>query len=153
MKKCKKCGCENPNSVNVCENCYNVLDNEISKETSEKFFEKIERKEKIINFINYLLLAVYFIVVIPLFYITAKETGNLGVSLVLFSLLIIVIPVLYYTSIFHPDILFEITYMHVISNIDDAQPSDWFYTSSKWTAYIFLGLGIFLIVKLYLGIV
>lgn len=152
MKKCKKCGCENPNNVNVCENCYNILDDEISKETSEKFFKKLERKEKIINIINYALLVIYFIIVAPLFYISAEAMGSLGAGLVLFFLLLVIIPVMFYTSVFHPDILFELTYTNVISNIRDAQPSDWYYTTTSISAYLFLGLGIFLIVKLYFGV-
>ena len=153
MKKCKKCGCENPNNVNVCENCYNILDDEISKETSEKFFKRLERKEKIISIINYALLLIYFIIVAPLFYISVQAMGSLGAGLVLFFLLLVIIPVMFYTSIFHPDILFELTYTNVISNVSDAQPSDWYYTTTSISAYLFLGLCIFLIVKLYFGVI
>lgn len=153
MKKCKKCGCENPNTANVCEKCYNILDDEISKETSEKFFKKLERKEKIINIINYALLVIYFIIVAPLFYISAKAMGSLGAGLVLFFLLLVIIPVMFYTSIFHPDILFEITYTNVISNIRDAQPSDWYYTTTSISAYLFLGLGIFIIAKIFFEVI
>lgn len=149
MKKCKKCGFENPNSNSTCENCYGVLDGEISEETSEKFFKKLERKEKIINFINYSLLVIYFIVVLSLFVVTVKAMGSLGAGLVLFSLLIVIIPVMFYTSIFHPDALFEITYVNTISNISDVQPSDWYYTTTMWSAYLFLGFGVFLVLKLY----
>lgn len=153
MKKCKKCGYENPNSLNVCEKCYNILDNEISKETSEKFFKKLELKEKIIKIINYALLIIYFMVVAPLFYISVKAMGSLGAGLVLFFLLLVIIPVMYYTSLFHPDTLFELTYFNVISNIHDAQPSDWYYTTTSLTAYLFLGLGIFMTVKIFLEVI
>lgn len=152
MKKCKKCGYENLNSINVCENCYNVLDNKPSDETSEKFFKKLERKEKIINMINISLLILYFIIVLPMFYFSVKTMGHLGSGLVLFFLIIVIIPVLYYTSIFHPDALFEITYTNAISNISDAQPSDWYYTTTKWSAYLFLAFGIFIIAKIYFDV-
>jgi len=153
MKKCNKCGYENPNRVSVCEKCYGVLDNKISQETSDAFFKKLERKEKIIKIINYALLIIYFIVIAPLFFVSAKAMGSFGAGLIFFFLLFVLIPVLYYASIFHPDALFELTYMHVISNISDAQPSDWFYTTTKWTAYLFLGLGIFMIVKVYFAVI
>ncbi len=153
MKKCNKCGYENPNTESVCENCYSVLDNKISEETSEEFFKKLERKEKIIKIINYVLLIIYFIVVAPLFFISAKAMGSFGAGLIFFFLLFVLIPVMFYASIFHPDALFELTYMNVISNISDAQPSDWFYTTTKWTAYLFLGLGIFMIVKIYFVVI
>jgi len=45
MKQCKKCRYENPNSANVCEKCYSILDDEISEETSETFFKGLERKK------------------------------------------------------------------------------------------------------------
>lgn len=153
MKQCKKCGYENPNSVNICEKCYNILDNEISKETSEKFFKKLEIKERIINIINYSLLVIYFIIVAPLFFVSVKAMGSLGAGLVLFFLLLVIFPVMYYTSLFHPDILFEITYINAISNISDAQPSDWYYTTTKWTAYLILGIGIFIIAKIYFEVI
>lgn len=152
MKKCKKCGCENPNSVTVCENCYSILDNEKSQETSEKFFKKLERKEKIINIINYFLLVLYFIIVTPLFFISAKAMGSFGAGLLFFFLLLVLIPLTFYASLFHPDFLFEITYMNVISNISDAQPSDWYYTTTTWSSYLILGLGIFMIVRIYLSV-
>ena len=153
MKKCKECGYENPNSVSVCEECYSVLDDEISEETSEEFFKKLERKEKIIHVIHYALLVIYFIVVVPLFFISAKAMGHFGAGLILFFLLLVLIPVMFYASIFHPDALFELTYMNAISNISDAEPSDWYYITTKWTAYLFLGLGIFIVAKIYFTVI
>lgn len=148
MKKCKKCGCENSNSRMVCEKCYSFLGDEKSGETSETFFKKLERKEKIINLINYLLIALYFIIVTPLFILSARAMESLGAGIVIFFFLLI-LPIMFYMSIFHPDVLFELSYMHMISNIDDAQPSDWFYITTRWSAYLFLGLGIFIMVWLY----
>lgn len=153
MKKCHKCGTENPNSVNICENCYNILNDEVSNHTSEDFFKKVERKDRIVNIINYILLILYFIIVVPLFYISVKTIGSFGVGLVFFFLLIVIIPVMFYASIFHPDILFELSYMNVISNIKDANPSDWFYLSTQWAAYLFLGLGVFIIVKIFFEVI
>lgn len=153
MKKCNKCGYENPNRVSVCEKCYGVLDNTIIEETSEKFFKKLERKEKVIKIINYALLIIYFIVVAPLFIVSAKTMGSIGAGLIFFFLLFVLIPVMFYASIFHPDALFELTYMNVISNVSDVQPSDWFYTTTKWTAYLFLGIGIVMIVKIYFAVI
>ena len=152
MKKCKKCGWENADILSVCENCYGLLDDERSGETAEKFFKKLERKEKIKAIINYSLIVIYFIIVAPLFVITVKTIGSLGVALVLFFFYLLM-PVFFYTSVFHPDILFELTYMHMISNIHDAQPSDWFYTTASLTAYLFLALGIFVAVMLYVKVV
>lgn len=152
MKKCKKCGFENANIATVCENCYSPVEDEISSETSEVFFRKLERKEKIINFINYSLLVLYFIIVAPLYVISIKEIGHLGLGLGLFFILLFM-PIAFYLSLFHPDILFEMSYTNVISNISDAQPSDWFYTTTKWSGYLFLGLGVFIIAKIYLGLI
>ncbi len=152
MKKCKKCGWENSDSLSVCENCYGLLDDEKSAETSEVFFKRLERKEKITATINYALIILYFIIVAPLFVITMREIGSLGIALVLFFFYLI-IPVYFYTAIFHPDILFELSYVHIISNIHDAQPSDWFYTTTAWSAYFCLGIGIFMAVKLYLEVI
>ena len=152
MKKCKKCEYENISSATVCENCYSPLEDEISSETSEAFFKKLDRKEKIINFINYSLLVLYFIIVVPLYVISVKEIGHLGVGIFLFIFLLFM-PIAFYLSLFHPDILFEISYTHMISNISDAQPSDWFYTTTKWSGYLFLGLGVFVILKLYFGLI
>lgn len=153
MKKCSKCGYENSNRVSVCEKCYGVLDNTIIEETSEEFFQKLERKERVIKFTNYALLFIYFIVVAPLFIVSANAMGSLGAGLIFFFLLFVLIPVLFYASIFHPDALFELTYMNVISNISDAQPSDWFYITTKWTAYLFLGIGIVMIAKIYFTVI
>lgn len=153
MKKCKKCGWENPNNINVCEQCYNILGKEINEEAGEKFFKKLDKKEKIINILNYALLSIYLIIVIPLFYISAKEIGSVGTNVILFILLIVVIPIVFYMSIFHPDILFEISYMNVISNIRDAQPSDWFYITTNWTAYLILACGIFITLRIYFGVI
>ena len=152
MKKCKKCGWENADSLSICEKCYGLLDDEKSGETAEKFFAKLERREKIKAIINYSLIVIYFIIVAPLYVITVKEIGSLGVALVLFFFYLLM-PIFFYTSIFHPDTLFELSYTHIISNIHDAQPSDWFYTTTTWSAYIFLGLGIFMAVKLYLEVI
>lgn len=151
MKICKKCGYENSDSLNTCENCYALLDDEKSKATSEAFFKKLDRKEKIKNIINYSLLLIYFLIVIPLYAVFVSKTGNFGVSLLLFCLFFIVIPVGYYTSVFKPDILFELSYTNVISNIADAKPSDWYYTTTLWSAYILLGFGVFIAVMLYLN--
>ena len=153
MKKCRKCGCENPDNMMVCENCYSHLGEERSEETSEKFFKKLERKEKIKKAINYALLVIYFLIVAPLYYMTVKITGSIAIALIMFCFLLILIPVMFYTSLFHPDTLFMLTYFHMISNIEEAEPSDWFYISTGISAYVLLGLGIFIIVKLYFGLV
>ena len=153
MKKCKKCGYENSDNMTVCESCYSHLDDEKSGETSEKFFKKLERKEKIKKTINYALLVIYFLIVAPLFFISAQIIGNIGLALLLFLFLLIIIPVMFYTSLFHPDTLFMFTYFNMISNIEETKPSDWFYTSTEISAYIFLILGIFLIVRLYTGLI
>ena len=119
----------------------------------QRFILVIAPKERIINIINYSLLVIYFIIVAPLFFVSVKAMGSLGAGLVLFFLLLVIFPVMYYTSLFHPDILFEITYMNAISNISDAQPSDWYYTTTKWTAYLILGIGIFIIAKIYFEVI
>lgn len=153
MKKCKKCGYENPDNMTVCENCYSHLDDESSGETSEKFFKKLERKEKIKKVINYALLVAYFLIVTPLFLISSHMMGSLGIALLLFVFLLIIIPVMFYTSLFHPDTLFMFTYFHMISNIEETEPSDWFYISTAISAYAFLILGLFIIIKLYFELV
>ncbi len=153
MKKCKKCGFENSDNLTVCESCYSHLGDEKSKDTSENFFKKLERKEKITRIVNYSLLIVYFAIVTPLFFISAHIMGSLALALLLFSFLLIIIPVMFYTSLFHPDTIFMFTYFNMISNIGEAKPSDWFYISTAISAYIFLILGIFLIVRLYFGLI
>ncbi len=152
MKKCKDCGYENPNSANACEHCCSILDDEISEVTTENFFEKRERKEKRISKINYSLLIIYYIVTLVLFFIIAKNEmrlEDLGFGLLLFFMLFVVFPVMYYLSVFHPDVIFEFSHMADISNISDVQPSDWFYFTTRLSGYIFLGIGIFICVSYF----
>ena len=153
MKICKDCGYENPNSANACEKCSNILDDEIIEVTTEDFFKKRERKEKITKQINYLLLIIYYILTILLYFIIAKnEIGaeNIGFGILLFFMLFVVFPGMYYLSVFHPDVIFEFSHIADISNISDVQPSDWFYFTTRLSGYIFLGLGIFLCVSYFI---
>jgi len=92
-------------------------------------------------------------VVIPLFILSAKAMGHLGAGLILFFLFLVLVPVVFYVSIFHPDALFELTYMSAISNISEAQPSDWYYITTKCSAYILLVLGIGMIVKIFFTVI
>ena len=154
MKKCTDCGFENSNNATLCESCFSPL-GEISDITSEEFFEEYERKERRKErrkeLINYGILGVYGVVVLVFFIMGI--VSSLAFPVLITELIVSVIcGVVYYLSLFHSDLLFKMSNIHMIYNIDDVQPSDWYYTSTAFGGYLALITGVALAVVIHFDI-
>lgn len=146
MKICPKCNSTYKDDVFMCAECMTTLvDAEInSGELSEKYFEKIEKKEKRINFINKLLIPLYYLIYIPIATVCVIKETDILIVMIIFALC----PLLYYLSVFKHDSLFYFEHMLKINNIEDAQPSYWYVFTTKLGGYIALIFGIFMAVYL-----
>lgn len=148
MKICGKCGFENPDTYTTCAKCYSMLEEKSSEITTEAFFKKLDKKDKIKNIIHYVIMAIYLIIVIPFFVLCVKTEDDASLAFFLLFILSVCL-ITYYLSVFHPDAMFKISHISVISNIDDVQPSDWYYMTSTFGGYVCLAIGIFTVIRLY----
>lgn len=109
------------------------------KMTAEEFFEKEEKREQRKKRIQMICIPLYYIIYIPLL-VMCWENDNINFELLMFLTFLLAAPGIYYLLLFKPDLAFEIQYFFKF-DIEDAKPSDWFYFSSKISAYISLIIG------------
>lgn len=151
MKICPKCGMTNADNAPLCAECFtslNQTESENITHCSEEFFEREEKKERRRRIIHLLLIPLYYIIFLPLAVMNVlMEFETLIVMLVLLPL-----PLLYYLSVFKPELLFYLNHMMSIQNIDEAEPSDWYLFNSKLGGYLMLIFGIGLTIYLYISL-
>ena len=110
MKICYKCGAGNPDSAVVCRECgESVTDAAISRaeDIAKEKTDAIERRERRIRFLKLMLIPMYFIIVTPMCIITLINEPEAWLPV----LIIAIIPLMYYLSVFKADLLFELEYM------------------------------------------
>ena len=140
MKICYKCGAGNPDSAVVCRECgESVTDAAISRaeDIAKEKTDAIERRERRIRFLKLMLIPMYFIIVTPMCIITLINEPEAWLPV----LIIAIIPLMYYLSVFKADLLFELEYMFK-PEVSYAEPSDWYYTGSEIGGYVTLVFGI-----------
>ena len=148
MKICEKCGFENPDTYKTCGKCYALLGEKSEIVSTDEFFKKLDRKDKIKNIIDIAVMIIYALIYIPFFVLTYKKTDS--AELVLYLLILLVLPLLvYYLSVFKADFMFKLHHTHIISDVDSVQPTSWYYTSNKIGGYLVLIIGIVGIIKIY----
>lgn len=140
MKICPKCNATYKDDVFMCAECMTTLKNADinSGDISEKFFEKEEKKEKRINFINKLLIPLYYLIYIPLATMCVIKETEILIVMIIFAFC----PLLYYLSVFKSECLFYFEHMMKINNIEEAEPSYWYVFTTKLGGYISLCFGI-----------
>lgn len=146
MKICPKCSATYKDDVYMCAECMTTLvSSDInSGELSEKFFKQEEQKEKRIDFINRLLIPLYYLIYIPIAAMCVIKEPEIFVVMII----LMFCPLLYYLSVFKPESLFYFEHMLKINNIEDAEPSYWYVFTSKLGGYLTLILGIAMAVYL-----
>ncbi|MDO5398749.1 MAG: hypothetical protein Q4G33_12555 [bacterium] len=106
---------------------------------AEEFFEQQEKKEKFKKRIQLSAIPLYYAIYIPLMVLCWRAESKY-----IFHLLILAIaPILYYFLLFKTEMLFNIQYMFNL-DIEDPQPSAWYYMMSYIAAYAIMVIGIFL---------
>lgn len=149
MKICPKCGMNNKDDAKLCMECSASLHCINVKEAcnTEEFFACEERKDRRKKRIHLLMIPLYYVIYITFFVLCLLKTTE-SIVLLLIPLLF---PALYYLSIFHPDAIFRFQHMFDISNLEDVEPSDWYYFSSKLGGYLILVLGLFIAISCFAG--
>lgn len=149
MKLCPKCGTENSDSQMFCENCSSPLLAAKSIKTqggAESFFVREEKKERRNKLLSVLPFVLYYLLSLPLgIRCFIQERTLLPVLL-----LQLFLPLPCWLLRFHTKGLFFLEHMLKIENPEEAEPSDWYYFCSHISAYVILGLGMYLLFRICL---
>ena len=154
MKICPKCGASCKDDVFICRECYTSLNNvepidaEEAKEKTEKFFEKEAKKDKIKHILSIALLPIFSAIYIPLATVCVYRIREFAIFLVLL-IFYIAVSITYYLGFFKPDLLFMLSHMLTIDNIDDVELSSWYYFTEKLGAVLALIIALFMVIYLY----
>lgn len=149
MKICPKCGTENKDSCAVCRECYSSLYDikpENPQAVSDSFFEREEKAEKRKKKLSTLPILFYYCIYLTFYILCIIKDRACFFPL----LLPLGLPLLYYLLRFKADSLFRLQHICEIDNLDEVQPSDWYYFNSHVSAYIILIFGLILVIRTYL---
>ncbi len=151
MKICPKCGASCKDDSFICSECYTSLNNVVpinAEEATEKFFEKEAKKDKIKHILSIALLPIFSAIYIPFAALCVYRIREFAIFLVLL-ILYIAVSITYYLGFFKPEMLFMLSHMFTIDNIDDVELSSWYYFTEKLGAILALVLALFMVIYLY----
>lgn len=150
MKTCPKCHTDHADSAVHCILCgasLETVDKNINAgEYVEEYLNREEQKEKRKRRIPYLALGLFTALYIALSVMYFVQQGMKYFFAVFFTYLLCAVFFLF--SAVYPKVLFIIEHFTKIENIDTAEPSEWYYISSKIGGYIILVLGIVFLLRL-----
>ena len=151
MKICPKCGASCKDDVFICNECYTSLNNiepTNAEEVTENFFKKEAKKDKIKHILSIALLPIFSAIYIPFAAVCVYRIREFAIFLVLL-ILYIAVSITYYLSFFKPEVLFILSHMLTIDNIDDVELSSWYYFTEKLGAVLALVIALFMVIYLY----
>ncbi len=147
MKICPKCNTGNNDTAVICSECMKSLKDVTveNEEISEKFWEREEKRERCRRVFRIAVIPVYYAVYITFYILTVRlERGPAWVLLIpLFF------PLFYWLCVEKAEWVFKLEHMLHIDNIDDARPSDWYLMTTKISGYIFLIMGLVMVIMVY----
>ncbi len=151
MKTCSKCNTDNPNNALHCMVCGAKLGAAAETQNTEAYvdamFAREERKIRWERRLHCVALGCFAVLyaVLCVMLVRQQDAEVLFAAMGIFALCIFG----FVLCVFFPKALFFIEHALSVRNIDEVEPSDWYYISSKLAGYAILVIGIVFLVRLF----